>query len=892
MPRGSTTIKRQRGSALQADAKNENLAGTVITGLKARKKKTNAHVNRHDKIFMSIPSAPPPLTTPPPDMENFIRPSIFHDGIKDIRMELGHVSVDSASSSDKSSELYQNTSGIPMNENHRHIDVNATNNPGVHRDLSLLSFALTILRSCPLSDTLAILIVLLQIPPTFLSMIHLLFATLTFVPSSVTGPGLGFTDILQGTTGEPSLTTILFLDLAVLLIWLFLWSPIQDIALDFAQAVIALTLGGGISDREASLKNILWCFGTIGASHIVRNSGVKDHGLSVFMRSNVSSTSEPDRQLNPSLRINRKRFGLLRSVLAIHILTQGVVRYIRDWYIRRENRDTMIKYGDPEVGKQIIDSGSGLALSQATENGQLIPTETEATNITSKNKKKNCAQVRTRQPLWAALASTKIIMVKEYENSYTAAELAGTNATDMNNLGNAPFNSEMDKIWITYVGSDEIFFSTSSFSTYMTNDVNQILASESSTVDEPWPFYIKVNNTIWKLTKIYASKNSDRTPGSGKRWSGEISGLAPTSNYDCDFISTVDKSILFSTSIRTLQSPTTDIRNPSDNKIGDRSGSPSSTLKASIAQAGKKLEEDRQRQKNSRKEQRVKLNSARREFDRLISNVSSTGCNDEKLRQKLQQSTLHMKQADEAAAALVSQIEAIENVPNDKKSLYSESRSEILSQREKHKKFCSEFSSRKQIIEQELQSLRSELSSLQQKLETRKQRLSILNSKHEYIIDANAKGEDEEQRKECERKEKRRERANMKAFYNERLHSITAQIYEGQAAINTATTAIKISLQIQQDMYQKHSPTSSQNLNGFGDSMTFNLGSKTSNYPWNSTITHVNAKSGCGLSPVLSMATSSFKPDNRTKGCSLSVISDLSKFTQSSDDEPLMNFAS
>jgi len=109
----------------------------------------------------------------------------------------------------------------------------------------------TVLSSLPLQDTIAILIVLLQIPPTFLSIVHLLFATLTFVPPSSTAlSALSFPDILNGTLGTPSVATIFFVDAVVLLVWLFLWSPLQDIALDLAQTVIALTLGGGTNGRK------------------------------------------------------------------------------------------------------------------------------------------------------------------------------------------------------------------------------------------------------------------------------------------------------------------------------------------------------------------------------------------------------------------------------------------------------------------------------------------------------------------------------------------------------------------------------------------------------------------------------------------------------------------
>ncbi len=87
--------------------------------------------------------------------------------------------------------------------------------------------ALTVLRSCPLYDTIAILIVLMQLSPIALSFIYMLFTLLTFVPPVTTSSGLSLTDIFEGTLGTPSLTTLVCMDVVVLLVWLFLWGPLQ-----------------------------------------------------------------------------------------------------------------------------------------------------------------------------------------------------------------------------------------------------------------------------------------------------------------------------------------------------------------------------------------------------------------------------------------------------------------------------------------------------------------------------------------------------------------------------------------------------------------------------------------------------------------------------------------
>lgn len=797
--------------------------------------------------------------------------------------------IDSASFSDSSLESYQNAPEMP--ENHRQIDVNATKNLAVHRDLGHLSFAITILRSCPLSDTLAILIVLLQIPPTFLSVIQLLFATLTFVPStSVATSGFTYSDILQGKMSSPTFTTILFLDFAVLLVWLFLWTPLQEVALDMAQAVIAITLGGANSCRGAGIKNIFWCFGIIGASHFFRTGSLKNQS---FISSNFSSTSNLNDPIGPVIRSNGKKYGLIRLVLGIHILTQGVVQYVWDFFARRYHYDIpSTNFGHPEAGKLAINLSSDMSIPQIKEVEPSSTLKINRTDPKAEMETKDCTLARNRQPLWAALASTKIVMVKEYETSHAAAESAGANATRMNNLGSAPFSSEKDKIWITYVGSDEIFFSTSFLSTCQPNDQDESTILGDSTIDDSKPFYVKVNNTTWQPIKIFTMTEPAQESGPSTRWSGVVFGLAPLSNYNLDFISTVDKSSIFSTSVRTLHSPISEDGILFNAKNGTGSSSPYPALKISIAQVSRKLEEDRQRQKSSRKELRAKLNSVRKEFERLLTSIASTGGNDDKMRQKVQQSTLHMKQADEATTILITEIGTIDSIPTDETSSYSESKNEIQSQREKHKNTFSEFNNRKQSAEREIQALKLDLSNLKQKSETRNQRLTILKAKYESILDANAKGFDEAQRRESEREIKRNDRAKIQAFYTERLQSINSQIFEVQVALQAIATAVETLLQVQKDIYPGHSPTlSSRNSSGIGgDSGSLNSSIKPGNYPWTALVNCSNAFSGPNVLHLTNITVPPLKSGNRNRDRSSSLLSNVSKFTQSSDDGPLLSF--
>lgn len=888
MPRGSTSSKGKPG-ANQRDTRHEN--GLVGPGKRVLKQKSNGQLNGQAKSPESS-SSTPPLPATPPATNGHVRQPILGDTLADSKMApdiVRRVSV-SGNSDSSASEVYLNSSGGPASqENHRQIDVtSAKSSPTYHRDP--FTFALTVLRSCPLWDTLAILIVLLQIPPTFLSMIHLLFATLTFVPpSSVATSGLSFTDILQGTLGTPSFGTIFLIDMVVLLVWLFLWSPLQDIALDLAQTVIALTLGGGTSGREAGLRNVLWCFGVIGASHVFSGGKVRHAGLRSLISSNgLLGTPDTDDHLKQSSPSVNKKHGLIRSILAIHILTQGVVRYIRDWYVRREKRDSSATIGDPEAGKATVD-----ASSDSTTSAQAIDTDSSATlavgstSSALKKKKKHSAQVRIRQPLWAALASTKIVMVKEYETSHTAAESAGTNATDMNNLGNAPFRSEADRIWITYVGSDEVFFSTSFFPIHIPADGSgQTSGFDASGLDKGKPFSVKINNTDWPSTRINPS-DPGKPADQEMRWNGEISGLAPTSNYLCEFLSTVDKTILFSTNFRTLQSTKAENTGLSPNaQVTGRPGSPITTLKTSIASAELKRDEERNRQKRERKDQRQKLASTRREIDKLNSNIANTGSNDDNQRKKIQQSTLHKKQAEDAFHATVKMIEELDSSPTDDVAIYASAKSEIQSQRDKHKKKRSDFNAAKQNADQELQALKAEISSAQNKIESKQARLTFLGTKHDGLVDANAKGLDEVQRKENERQSLRKKREGIRQFYHERILALESEYAESTNNFQNIYSQIT-QLEAANALYAQHQSltTSSQNLAmipGYGDMIPESSGMNVNAYPWNPPATSMAGVYG-GYNSFGGLPSST-PQGNRTRGRSSSMLSNVSKFTQSSDE--------
>lgn len=884
MPRGTTAAKRQQGAANQRDTRHEN--GLVGPGKRVQKQKSNGHLNGHAKS--SEHNAPPPLPGTPPLTNGNARSTMPTDNnFPDLKMHGDNLRAASVSGDSEfsSAESSHNMPVISISqENHRRIDVNAAKNPAVHRDLGPLGFALTVLRSCPLYDTIAILIVLLQLPPTFLSLIHLLFATLTFVPPSnpaASALSFSFTDIFEGTMSTPSIASILLIDGLVLLIWIFLWSPLQNIALDLAQSVIALTLGGGASGRDAGLNNVMVCLGVIGANHLSHNGHVKHSGIRALLSSTskgLIGSPDPDDPLeNISHGVKRTTSHTwIRSILAIHILTQGIVRYVRDWLMRKKRDGSTAM--DPEAGKSSTDANaesSGGGAQTASDTAASLPSNHAA--VTAKKKKKQSAQVRLRQPLWSALASTKIVMVKEYETSHTAAESASTNATGTKDLGNAPFEKEADMIWITYVGPDEVYFSTSYFPAHSApSSINKKWLEAG--VDQTKPFFVRVNNTIWQPTRINISEESESS-GNLKRWNGEIFGLAAMSSYHCEFISTTDGKTIFSSNVRTLP--------PADIAVGlaptpafsGRPNSPTTTLKTSIASSEAKLAEERIRQKKERKDQRAKLASLRKDIEKLSNSIASGGGNEDRQRQKHQQHLSHMKQAEETIAELNAEIENFESIPDDSHSQYAVHKRDFQRQRDQHKHSLKVFNESKAASEREIQALSNEVAVLQQKRERMQSRIAKLNGEHERITDANARGLDEVQRKEREREARQVERASLEMMLRERLSELSTKAMEKSGQLHALNGAVESLQQLELYSQAQHaqSPNASvPNLNAVLDNtIPENI---AHNYPWNT--------GGYTSSPAFAN-TLMAAPAPRVRGRSSSMHSNISGFTQSSGEGPV-----
>ncbi|KAI0896267.1 hypothetical protein F4806DRAFT_466762 [Annulohypoxylon nitens] len=900
MPRASASTKRQHGASNHRDTRHEN--GLVGPGKRVSKQKSLNHLNGNGNAKPPSDDAaiPPVPSTPPPSANGYSKQSLEMPAENRITESLRRGSLGGYSESSSSESYHSNLgNGIPE-ENHRRIDVNATKNSNVHRDPGPfgVDFALTVLRSCPLQDTIAILIILMQIPPLALSGIYVLFTLLTFVTSN----GLTFSDVFEWNLGAPSLATVICVDGIVLLIWLFLWGPIQHVILDLAQMVIALGLGGGSSSRDGgSMKNTLICLSMILLSHVLRHTKMKYSpigyllGSSRFMTPDFDDPLESLESIRGYDRVQTGWFGWVKSILAIHILTQGLVKYIRDWYLRRERRDILAQNAaDPEAGKSYTAENDGGFSTPDSDTASLQ----NSTALTTKKKRKQSAQIRNRQPLWAALASTKIVVVKEYELTHAAAESVGSNATDIHNLGNAPFNTQPDQIWITYVGCDEVCFNTSNFMDTPEPTVSQ----DGTRIDFAKPFYVRVNNAVWQPTRMVPVQDFEGDRSHGTRWSGDIYGLTPMSNYECEFVSTTTHEVLFSTSVRTTQAKSADVdvsttKPPSQRSL--RPDSPITTLKTSIAAAESKLAEEKARQKALRKEFHRKANAMKKENEKLSAAVQSAGTGDDKLRQKIQQNTTQHKQAEQAITNVESELKDLESVPESLRSAWKAKQAAWASEKAKYDGAITAFKGFKSTVDRGIKGLQEEKTSLQAKRNKISNRIAKVDGEHARIADANARGLDEAERRRQARETYENDIAKVERDLIVKINEADLAIYnKEQENMALKTQLDSFHTQQQQAAYayatsyefpDATAPYSSPGPSPAPQGPATSTATYETTAAWNNPLYNPTlwgpSPLGSGFVPQGTAGSNVPQPGTKARGRSSSMLSDVSGFTQSSTAE-------
>lgn len=571
---------RAKKIAHQHNSRHEN--GVVAPGKRITKQKSNGHINAsadgnlQPGALSSAPSAVPRLNAQIPDQET--NGITAHIKSSSQAAEYG----DRKGSGDVSEEMEAPATNIPdvsPEQNHRKIDVNAAKSP-IGYDSGALSLALTILWSCPIADTIAILIFLLSLPPTLLSLTNTLFAILTFMPpaSSLSTFPTTLNDVFQGSGGAPSFATIVLTDLIGLVLWLVVWTPAQVLALELAQAVVATTLGGGNSVKNRGSDHTIVCMGIVTISHIARRKWIPNrffgYDWSVRLASLSNISLGPTSFLRNDNVSNRTYAGWFRILIALHILVQGLVHVVRRWYAKKERQrpTPSNKKSDPEAviesssrlepahpgSPYVLSAGSQELTARSSLPNMRDPRDKLASN---KKKKKQGNYVRSQQPLWAAFAATKVTVCREFDQSKVLQEASGSNAKDTKNLGSAPFLDDEDQVWITHVRPNSFSFATSHVASQIPDHDSIEVATPSTRtgIDRSRPFYLRINGADWTSVVIKSSTKGDIEAESAERlWTGEVFGLSPSSSYICSFVRSEDDVEIFSANVSTQSSPSID----------------------------------------------------------------------------------------------------------------------------------------------------------------------------------------------------------------------------------------------------------------------------------------------------------------------------------------------
>ncbi|PKS11104.1 hypothetical protein jhhlp_002865 [Lomentospora prolificans] len=951
MPRGSASGKRQQGASSNS-TKHDN--GLVAPGKKASRNRNHAHSDgktrpanlsnssttasaaSSSQSSLNLPangsangSATPPIAANGRTNGHAI-PNGNHNGFAKLPADdmvaensrahhlARRASLDTESETSTSTDSFHSHHHVANHSNaaaeHPQIDVNASKHGAdVHKDSGPLDFAATVLMALPLHDTLAILLILMHVSPLTLSVIYTVFTVLTFASpltaSSVVNIHLA--ELLDWHSTMPSLVTVLCVDILALLVFLFLWPSVQNAILDLAKPVIAATLGGGSTSRGGQSRTVSACFAFVLSTHVFKNT--RSHWTR-FLRVLPPSwrfTPDPD---DPLEEVSRTAVSAMRhpdpyfTLLGVHILMQGIVRYIREWYIRRERSSAAANAsaGDPEAGKPT--SAESDAAHQALE-AEPTPV-TNSTHSSTKRRRKQSAQVRLQQPLWAALASTKVVMVKEYELSHATSESACADATDIHNLGNAPFDRETGRIWISYVGCDEVSFDTSHFPDDFSESESSPsygeMHSASTAIDRSKPFYVRINNAHWPSTRIVPAQDNaeeaDDDAGDGTRWTGDIYGLRPTSKYVCEFVDTHSHAILFSTTVTTTrETRTAAVVNGVPNGQR-RPHSPATTLKTSIAASDAKLAAERAKLKTLRKEWKAKVNSLKKDNEGTDNSINSAGGTDDRYRQKIRQQETQKAQAEKEASELDAELKAFDDEPSD-----------VVARRKQVEKVWSEEKSVFEKAQQEFKSHSSAVSTAvkskegdKQQLQTRRNkianRVAKVDNELANIADANKRGLNEVERRKAEREAWQKQVSATEERLNSDFNSVqmdNSMLQEEHAnAMQTANTLYAQIYAASTPAATYEMPDQRQNLPSpnqyppmWNAGTTMSPSAPGLNAPYPIWPAATDASIAPISAPVLNNswtfpgAVSAGPSGGKTRGRSSSMLSDISGFTQLSNED-------
>ena len=518
--------------------------------------------------------------------------------------------------------------------------------------------------------------------------------------------------------------------------------------LDLSQAVVAVSLSGAAASTGGPTYSIATCTLIVCVVHVLRYKAIHltalDYLRSVLHKMDIGIQLDvppfASSFFSPPPVDRGWIFTVVRTALGIHILSQGITTCIRRSLVKANERDQnvpAITKTDPEAA---VGSETTPRSAVVPQDGQPSPHTLSSTDgrppgpppslrdgklreSSSKKKKKQANAVRSQQPLWAAIASTKVTFVKEMEQRDAADDAREAAAMDTNTTPtfSSVINPTTDRIWISEVRDTEIFYSVDLSTQAATESVERMEEgmSVSAGIDKSKPFFVRINGAAWSSTRIMSSATGDEADGR-PRFDGEIFGLAPLSSYHCEVVGIATGNVLCSVSLITQATPsaeqtTTAPSQPQHPAL--RPSSPITTLKQSIQSAEARLNETRNRTRKSKKDQRGVHSDIRKEINMLRSKLDSSGGLDDRQERRLLQITQHKNQAEEATTELKDQIEAFGDIPNAEIAESETKQRAWQAARSAKRAADKDFESAKADAERELTALKSEIAASESKRE-------------------------------------------------------------------------------------------------------------------------------------------------------------------------------
>ena len=782
----------------QHNSRHEN--GIVAPGKRVAKQKSNGHLNGSiEASAQATVPAPPPAaartTAAVPEHRVNGAPTGTKDSSRPVNglangspresIEAAKVSSNDITPEDGSQEL-----------SHRKNENYTPKSPMVPRD-SIVNLALTILRACPLGDTIAILLVLLWLPPTLLTITNALFAVLTFMPPAVALPSFPptFNDLFVGSGNTPSLATIFLTDVIGLVLWLVIWTPVQTLAIELAQAVVATTLGGGSSGKKQGSDSTMFCMSIVAINHVVRHDWLPRQIFGFdwpAILSKIPYVSKDPPSFLSDLKVNhyiasRSPAGWIRVLVALHILIQGLVHVARRWYQQREYMQTVSisKKSDTEATPGSSTRANNIpaadgSIQFATPSSpdvttkQTIPKDLREKASKGKRKRRQGALVRSQQPLWAAFAATKLTVLREFEQSQALKEVANSQATDVKNLGSAQFAGDGGRVWVSDVQPDSFRFETTLATTL------EKALSEIDATYLPKPFRVRINDMDWISTKI----EKQAKEAVAEQWTCEVFGLSPASSYRCSLIRNEDDLVVYSATITTPPSQINEREcsmpfesshqtyRPSSPK------SPTTTLQKSIKAAEANLNESQARQKRLKKDIKAGAANLKKDLDVLHSKINKLAAEDKAHANRHMQWNQLTRQADDALVTISSELESLGSVPSEDVKQNKETEAAWDEVRKAQASAREEMFRSKDEAHKEKLSVQNEATTSQQKRERLVARKTKLHDQLERLQTATAHGIDEKQRKNSEQAAKDLERFQLEQSYAEQMQGLVRAVHE------------------------------------------------------------------------------------------------------------------